>query len=144
MKVKTIIDENVEEKVVIYSKSFCPLIDEIKNLVANYEINLVGYKDDEIIPLNINEVYRFYVLDNKVFASCKDDVYQIKYRLYQIEEIVPTSFIKINKSCLVNKHYIKRFYSSWGGSLYVQLKNNELDYISRRQTKIVMERMNIK
>jgi len=61
MKVKTIIDENVEEKVVIYSKSFCPLIDEIKNLVANYEINLVGYKDDEIIPLNINEVYRFYV-----------------------------------------------------------------------------------
>ena len=68
----------------------------------------------------------------------------IKYRLYQIEEIAPTSFIKINKSCLVNKHYIKRFYSSWGGSLYVQLKNNESDYISRRQTKIVMERMNIK
>ena len=54
------------------------------------------------------------------------------------------NFIKINQSCLVNKHYIKCFRSSWKGSFLVELKNGEKDFISRRQTKIVLERMGLK
>ena len=54
------------------------------------------------------------------------------------------NFIKINQSCLVNKHYIKCFKSSWKGSFLVELKNGEKDFISRRQTKIVLERMGLK
>lgn len=144
MKIKVIIDENVDERIEIYSKDRNDLVRQIEELVNNYDCNLYGYYDDEITPLSLNEVYRFYVENNKVYASTINKKYWIKLRLYQIEEMVGSSFIKINQSCLVNKKKIKRFVSSWGGSLLVELTNNEKDYISRRQTKIVMESMGVK
>lgn len=144
MKIKVIIDENVDERIEIYSKDRNDLVRQIEELVNKYDCNLYGYYDDEITPLSLNEVYRFYVENNKVYASTINKKYWIKLRLYQIEEMVGSSFIKINQSCLVNKKKIKRFVSSWGGSLLVELTNNEKDYISRRQTKIVMESMGVK
>jgi len=144
MKIKLIIDESVEEKIEIYSKERNELVRQIEELVDIYSHNLYGYIDDEIKLLSFNEIYRFYIENNKVFASTVEKKYLVKLRLYQIEEIVGSLFIKINQSCLINKKKVKRFISSWGGSLLVELTNNERDYISRRQTKIVMESMGVK
>ena len=51
--------------------------------------------------------------------------------------------MKINQSCLVRVDKIKRFHSSIGGSLMVTLEGGYRDYISRRQLKIVKERIGI-
>ena len=144
MKVITIIDENAEEKVEIHSRERDALVEQIEELVNNRGKSLTGYKDDEIVPLSEENIYRIYVDSNKVFASTDNGVYQLKSRLYQLEEMLGTRFIKINQSALINKKHIKKFSSSWGGSLTVELKNGETDFISRRQTKAVMERMGIK
>jgi DNA-binding LytR/AlgR family response regulator len=144
MKIKTIINPLIEERIEIYSKEYNNLIKQIEELIRNYNNNLIGYFEDEIVPLKFDEVYRFFIEDKKIFASTKDKKYLIKLRLYQIEELVNSSFIKINQSCLVNKNKIKKFSSSWGGTILVELKNGDKEYISRRQTKTVLERMGIK
>jgi DNA-binding LytR/AlgR family response regulator len=143
MKFKTIIKEDIEERVEIYAKSRTKLIEQIESLCENDKIELVGYFEDESCLINVNEIQRIYIENDKTYVSLDDKTYRVKYRLYQLEEIVTNDFIKINQSCLININYISKFKTSWGGSLLVQLKNGDVDYVSRRQTKVVKERMGI-
>ena len=143
MKCYTYINENEEEKVLIYSKERTKLIEEIESLVNSSDIDLTGVCDDEIIKININDVTCFLSDNNKVYALINDKKYQIKHRLYQIEEMNLNSFIKINQSCLANKRKIKKFESTFGGALKVIFKNGYIDYISRRELKNVKQRMGL-
>lgn len=143
MKCYTYIEEVNEEKVLIYAKERTKLIDEIESLVESVNVDLTGIFNDEIIKIDINDVSCFISENNKVFALINDKKYQIKQRLYQIEEMNLEKFIKINQSCLANKKKIKKFESTIGGSLKVVFKNGYVDYISRREVKNVKQRMGL-
>ena len=143
MKCYTYIEEVAEEKVLIYAKERTKLIDEIESLVESVNVDLTGIFNDEIIKIDINDVSCFISENNKVFALINDKKYQIKQRLYQIEEMNLEKFIKINQSCLANKKKIKKFESTIGGSLKVVFKNGYVDYISRREVKNVKQRMGL-
>ena len=143
MKCYTYIENVNEEKVLIYANERTKLVDEIESLVLTSDVDITGTYNDEIIKININDVSCFLSENNKVFALINDKKYQIKQRLYQIEEMNLASFIKINQSCLANKKKIKKFESTIGGSLRVVFKNGYIDYISRRVVKNVEQRMGL-
>ena len=143
MKCYTYIEKTDEEKVLIYANERTKLVDEIESLISLTNVDLTGTFNDEIIKIDISEVSCFISENNKVFALINDKKYQIKQRLYQIEEMNLESFIKINQSCLANKKKIKKFESTIGGSLRVVFKNGYIDYISRRELKNVKERMGL-
>ena len=143
MKCYTYIKENEEERVLIYAHEKTRFVEDIESLVLSSEIDLIGNCDSEIIKIDINDVICFVSDNNKVFALIGDKKYQIKYRLYQIEELNLNMFIKINQSCLANKNKIKRFETSIGGALKVVFKNGYIDYISRRELKNVKKRMGL-
>ena len=143
MKCYTYIEETEEEKVLIYAKERTKLVDEIESLVLSSDIDLTGTYNDEIIKISVRDVSCFISENNKVYALINDKKYQIKHRLYQIEEMNLNSFIKINQSCLANKNKIKKFESTFGGSLKVIFKNGYVDFISRRELKNVKQRMGL-
>ena len=143
MKCYTYIKEDEEEKVLIYAHDRTRLVEDIESLVLSSEIDLTGSYDSEIIKIDINDVICFISENNKVYALVGDKKYQIKYRLYQIEEFNLNLFIKINQSCLANKTKIKRFESTIGGSLKVVFNNGYIDFISRRELKNVKKRMGL-
>ena len=143
MKCYTYIKEDEEERVLIYAHDRTRLVEDIESLVLSSEIDLTGSYDSEIIKIDINDVACFISENNKVYALVGDKKYQIKYRLYQIEEFNLNLFIKINQSCLANKTKIKRFESTIGGSLKVVFNNGYIDFISRRELKNVKKRMGL-
>lgn len=143
MKCYTYIKEDEEEKVLIYAHDRTRLVEDIESLVLSSEIDLNGSYDSEIIKIDINDVVCFISENNKVFALIGDKKYQIKYRLYQIEELNLNLFIKINQSCLANKTKIKKFETTIGGALKVVFKNGYIDYIARRELKNVKKRMGL-
>ena len=143
MKCYTYINETEEDKVLIYSKERTKLVDEIESLVESTNIDLTGTYNEEIIKINVNDVSCFISENNKVYALINEKKYQIKQRLYQIEEMNLQSFIKLNQSCIANKNKIKKFESTIGGALKVVFKNGYIDYISRRELKNVKERMGL-
>lgn len=143
MKYKLIIDKEQEESIVIVAHEKTTLIEEIESLINGNKIDLIGYKDDEIIPLKINEIYCFYTKDSKVYAVSKDEEYLVKNRLYQIEGVVGDLFVKINQGCLVNISKIKKYTSTFSGAIKVELKNGFSEYISRRELVNVKRRMGI-
>ena len=144
MKYTIIIDKNREEEVIIYAKEKSTLTDEIERLVNDNNLELIGYdKSGEGVKLTTDEVYCFTAEDNKIFAITEKDKLRIKCRLYQLEEILPEYFVKINQSCVANIRKIARFDTSVSGTLLIKFKNGYKDYVSRRQMKAVKERLGL-
>lgn len=143
VKYKLIIDDQQEESIVITARSKTDLIKEIESLITKDSLILYGYKEEQIVPLDKNEVYAFYTLDGKVYASIKDGNLLIKERIYQLEESLSELFLKVNQGCLINVKKILRFESNLGGSIKVVMKNGYSDYISRRELQKVKRRMGI-
>ena len=144
MKCTIIIDKNREEEVIIYAKEKSTLTDEIERLVNDNNLELIGYdKSGEGVKLTTDEVYCFTAEDNKIFAITEKDKLRIKCRLYQLEEILPEYFVKINQSCVANIRKIARFDTSVSGTLLIKFKNGYKDYVSRRQMKAVKERFGL-
>ncbi len=144
MYFELIIDENQEEKVVVYAKEETALVKAIKALANGSKELLMGYKNDDFVPIDLSEVYCFTIEKCKLYAVMEKEKLLLKQRLYQIEELLGADFVKINQSSVANLKKIDRFSASLGGSLIVKFKNGYRDYVSRRQVKAVKERMGIK
>ena len=143
MKCTVTIDKSREEEVLIFAHEKNKLVCEIENLVEANQVEIVGYFEKEIIILLPNEICCFIVENNKIYALTQDKKILLKQRLYELEEILDSGFIKVNQSCIANIKQIKRFDASISGSLVVIFKNGHRDYVSRRQLKHVKERMGI-
>lgn len=143
MKCTTIIDKNREEEIIIYAHERTSLIDEIEELVSTKSLELFGYKDKCIIKLLPTDIFCFIVEENKIFALTNNDKIQLKQRLYEVEEKLDETFIKVNQSCIVNIKKISKFEASFSGAFMITLKNGYRDYVSRRQIKSVKERLGI-
>lgn len=141
MKYKIIIDQELSEDIIIFSRERTQLVENIDALIQNENCEIIGYHRDEVVKLAPSEIYCFVINDNKVYAMTEREQFQIKQRLYQLEELFSNNFIKINQSCLVNENQIRKFETTIGGALMVALKNGYKDYISRRQLKAVKERI---
>jgi DNA-binding LytR/AlgR family response regulator len=135
------IDKDREEEVIVYAHKRDRLTEEIERLVQD---DWVGYSDNAVTQLRVADIYCFTVEDNKIYAVTDNGKWQIKQRLYQIEEQLPDTFVRINQSCLANIRGIERFDVSFGAALTVIFKNGYRDYVSRRQVKTVKERLGIK
>ena len=141
---KTVIDVECEESVTIYARERTQLVEDIEKLVNRTKNIVIGYFENKIFTLSPDKIYCFFVENNKIYADTDNQRFMIKERLYTVENTVGDSFIKINQSCIVNIDKIERFEASFSGALTVVLKNGYKDYISRRQLKIVKERIGFK
>ena len=146
LKCEIITDTQQKEGVYIYAKEGDEDAEKIRAFVESLSRHkLIGYSERGARVLGPSEVYCFVVEEGKVYALIGNERYQIKERLYKIEETLEGGdFIKINQSCIVNIKVIEGFDASLGGALRVKLKNGYRDYISRRQIKAVKERLGLK
>ena len=133
MKFKLVIDETQEEEVVATVHRRSSLIDELEALVSNYSDRIPGYLDDEIKMLTVAEIQCITVLDGKTYAidsqNCR---YRLKQRLYELEQQLPDTFIRINKSALANQRALEQFAVTYAGSVDAVFKCGYREYVSRR------------
>ena len=143
MKLEIFIDKEKTEQVLIYAHKKTPLIEAIEQLINENQEIFLGIKDRETVRLNISEIYCFTVEENKIYAYTKYEKYQLKTRLYKVEERLGEDFVKINQSCIANIRKIERFDANYAGTLKVIFKNGHTDYVSRRNLRKVKERIGL-
>ncbi|MBE6748273.1 MAG: LytTR family transcriptional regulator [Ruminococcaceae bacterium] len=143
MKFQLIIDEENEELITARVKKSNELTDRIENLVKEYvgENKIVAFGEDETVILEIKNIECVTVIDNKVWAITENGKFLIKNRLYEVEKILTSSFIRINKSSVANINRIKKFISTYSGGVNVEFKSGYNDYISRRCLPQVKRRL---
>ncbi len=94
---------------------------------------LTGYIDGGMVKLPPKEIYYFESVDNRVFAYCETQVYEVKQKLYELEARYPYSdFLRISKSVIVNISKIVLLSPAFGARLEAKLKNGEKVMISRQ------------
>lgn len=135
MKYKLIIDKNAEEEIIARVHAPSSLTQQIEDLVCGYSgvDFLMGYRDDEMRKLAFQEIECITIMERKVIAiDTKGKKYRIQDRLRDLEEILPSYFIRINKSTLANEHRIKRFNTVLTGGVDAVFYCGYREYVSRR------------
>ena len=135
MKYKIIIDKDAEEEIIAIVHAPSSLTGEIENLVRNYSGAdfIMGYREEEIRKLSLREIECITVLDRKVIAiDTKGNRYLLKDRLRELEGLLPSYFIRINKSALANEHRIQRFDAVFSGGVDAVFFCGYREYVSRR------------
>jgi DNA-binding LytR/AlgR family response regulator len=135
MKYTLIIDKNAEEEITVVAHAPSSLTQQIEDLVYNYSGGdcIMGYRDDEMRKLAFHEIECITILDRKVIAiDTKANQYRIQDRLRDLESILPTYFIRINKSTLANEHRIERFDAAFSGGVDAVFRCGYREYVSRR------------
>lgn len=133
-----------KDEIVAYASKRNKLINEIEALCMNSSTKIIGYDNGRIKELNINDIECFITVDDKVYALGKNLKYQVKMRLYELNEMFNNSFTYINQGCLANLKRVDHFEVSLGGALLVVFKSGYKDYVSRRKLKNVKERIGLK
>ena len=135
MKYKLIIDKNAQEEIIAIVHAPSSLTEQIENLVCSFSgpDSLMGSREDELRKLAFGEIECITVLDRKVIAiDTKGNHYRLQDRLRDLETVLPSYFIRINKSTLANEHRILRFDTAFSGGVDAVFRCGHRDYVSRR------------
>ena len=135
MQFKLIIDKTKEETVVVTAHEASPLTEKIRRLVQE-EVpadRVAAYLEDEIRMMSFDKIACIIAQEGKTFAvDNKGKQYRLKQRLYELETILPPSFIRINKSAIANETHIERYAVGFGGSVDAVFAGGYREYVSRR------------
>lgn len=125
-------DEEYVEASVHKNGAFAQKLEELVD-EYNGEGRLVAYTEDDIKTLAPSDIECVTVVDGKTFAVTADgERFRLKMRLYELEQLLPSDFVKINKSAIANKSRIERFSAAFSGAVNVIFKSGYTDYVSRR------------
>ena len=135
MKYKLIIDKNAEEEIIAVVHAPSALTGEIEDLVRSFSGAdfIMGYRDEEIRKIPFGEIECITVLERKVIAiDTEGDRYLLRERLRDLEEVLPSYFIRINKSTLANERRIQKFNAVFSGGVDAVFYCGYKEYVSRR------------
>ena len=135
MKYKLIIDKDAEEEIIAIVRSPSALTQQIEDLVrsASGPDSILGSREDGLRRLAFSDIECITVLDRKVIAiDANGSHYRLQERLRDLEEILPSYFIRINKSTLANEQRIARFDAAFSGGVDAVFRCGHRDYVSRR------------
>jgi DNA-binding LytR/AlgR family response regulator len=133
---KIIIEEckpEEEEQIIIRCKELDENILKLLSELKMGQKKLAGIKDGNITMIDPANVYYFEGVDNKVFLYSKQNVYETKLKLYEIEdEYENTNFFRASKSVILNVTKIKSISPAYSGRFEALLFNGEKVVISRQ------------
>ena len=146
MKIKIEIDESIQEdEVVIRCRELNSEIAKIQSLLSKAAgacQKFSVYKGGKEFYLALDEVLFFETEEKKVFVHTAEEIYQSKYKLYELEELLPAVFLRVSKSTILNTN---RIYSiSWNltSSSVVEFQNTyKKVYVSRSYYKLLKAKL---
>lgn len=130
MKVRVVENPDLEDDVVIQYRVLTPAIEAAILHLNHLEIDVIDRGANQKIA--IHEIIFFESEDDKVYAHTRDKHYGTRYKLYELEERLPSSFVRTSKSSIVNAIEIEGVERSIGASSVLRFfKTHKIAYVSR-------------
>ena len=123
-----------KEQVIIECVEITPEIKDIYSYVQVKGTELSGVTEELYTKrFRLEDVCYFEALDEKVFAYTKKDVYEIKMRLYEVEQAYEKyHFIRCSKAVVLNLMLLESISPALSGRFFAHMKNGEKIMISRQ------------
>lgn len=138
MQVKElIVDQPQKEGVTLEYMRLTREFAEIRDYCLNKGETVTGYTwNGEAVSVRVEDVLYFEAVGELVFAYAENAVYEVKKRLYQIEEGVRRNSVqRASKSTLINTEHIVSVRPALNGRLFAKMENGEEVLISRNYAK---------
>ncbi|MGN1136658.1 MAG: LytTR family DNA-binding domain-containing protein [Oscillospiraceae bacterium] len=131
-----------EEQVILECVEMTKDFEDIKEYVLMKGNVVVGYIEERVYQIPLSDILYFEAVGEQVFAYTADDIYSIKNRLYEIEELYSDrKFIRCSKSVVVNILKIESFRPALDSRFYAKMKNGEEILISRMYAKNIKKKL---
>lgn len=140
--VKKITDKEAEQ-VIIECVEVTKEVRDIYTYALTKGTELSGISGDQLKRFRLEDVCYFEAVDEKSFAYTTENVYELKLRLYEIEQAYePYHFVRCSKSVVLNLMQLDGISPALNGRFLANMKNGEKLMISRQYAqnlkKIVM------
>lgn len=145
LKVKLNIDPSQEEaELIINAPNLTPEVKQLYQLLQERQSNLEqieAEKENVSYYLNLSDILFFETDSKVVMAHTKRNAYQVKYKLYELEDLLGGNFMRVAKSTILN---LDKVYSVTRSISNCQIKFEEsykTVYVSRHYYRDLRNRL---
>lgn len=146
MKIKIEIDDGLaEEEIVIRCKSLNEDVISIQKRITdavNSRMQLEVTKGEKEYYITIDEIIFFETDASGVVVHTANQIYETKYRLYELENLLPGNFIRVSKSTILNSARVRAIHKNITGASEVEFTGtNKKVFVSRNYLKLLLEKL---
>ena len=144
MKLRIEIDGNLEEtEIVIKTPDLTDEIADLQRLLQESKApRLTFYKGTGEYYLDLSEILFFETDGEKIYGHTREEAYEVRQKLYELEEILPIAFCRISKSTIVNTKQIYSIEKSFSGTSTVNFyQTHKQVHVSRHYYQLLKERL---
>ena len=128
MKVRIELDPSMDEpEILIRAPRLTPELTQLQERILEQKVATLAFYKDR----------------SEIFGHTKDEAYEVKQKLYELEELLPIAFCRISKSTIVNAKQIYSLEKSFSGTSTVNFyQTHKQVHVSRRYYQLLKERLN--
>lgn len=146
MKIRIEIDENLtEDEVIICCRELSASINAVQKAVSdtvNASQKFPFYKGNTEYYLALEEILFFETDEGGINAHTKEEIYQTKYKLYELEDMLPGFFMRVSKSAILNTNHIYSINRNLTASSVVAFQGTHKQvYVSRYYYKPLISKL---
>ena len=144
MKIRIELDDGLYEiEVVIRAGQLSAELEQIQQALS--QVNrpqLVFYKGNREYFLDLTDILFFETDGSRVFGHSRDNAYEVKFKLYELEDCLPPYFCRISKSSIVNTRSIYSLEKSFSGTSIIRFYDTVKQiHVSRHYYQLLKEKL---
>lgn len=142
VEVKQVTSKEDEQAVI----SAVTITEDIQNAIDILDHNcrvIPILSDGETVMCKTDNIYYIESVDKRSYVYTKENCYETKYRLYELEEVLSASFFRCSKAMIINIRKIKSVKGELNGRMNAELLNGEQIVISRAYVKELKKKLGI-
>lgn len=146
MKIRIEVDEDREEEEVLIrcrkvSEEVLQLEKSLRRAEKEFQ-NILLYRNKTEYYYPVRQIYFFETEGDAVYAHTQRESFLTEMKLYELEEFLPESFLRISKSTIVNVRYIYSITRNVAASSEVKLTDTHKQvFVSRNYYKRLREKL---
>ena len=144
MKVRIELDPQMDEpEMIIRAPRLTEDVARLQQLILEQNMTpLTFYKDRSEYFVDVSEILFFETDGEKIYGHTKEEAYEVRQKLYELEEILPIAFCRISKSTIVNTKQIYSIEKSFSGPSTVNFyQTHKQVHVSRHYYQLLKERL---
>ena len=134
-----------EEELVLYCRELNESTLELQRRLAGLAGatgTLAVSREDVDYYLSHDEILFFETDENRVAVHTDRQIYYTKQKLYELEESLPSTFLRVSKSTILNTAKIRSIRKNLAGASEVQFAHSlKSAYVSRNYYRLLMDKM---
>ena len=144
MKVRIELDPQMDEPdMIIRAPRLTEDVARLQQLILEQKMTpLTFYKDRSEYFVDVSEILFFETDGEKIYGHTREEAYEVRQKLYELEEILPIAFCRISKSTIVNTKQIYSIEKSFSGTSTVNFyQTHKQVHVSRHYYQLLKERL---